>query len=57
MTEQQFKGEKFKNLLLQTRKTWDKIPGYSLEDFYNAINNSDKYTQAEKKLAKEILLG
>jgi hypothetical protein len=49
--------EEYKNLLIETRKIWDKIPGYSLEKFYRAINNSDKYTQAEKELAKEILLG
>ncbi len=54
--KEEYKKE-YKNLLIETRKIWDKIPGYSLEKFYRAINNSDKYTQAEKELAKEILLG
>lgn len=53
----QDKGEQFENLLRETRRIWDEIPGEALEEFYEAINNSDKYTEQEKELAKQILLG
>lgn len=53
----QYKGQKYIDLLKQTKQTWSKIPGNALEDFYQAINNSDKYTIAEKIIAKKILLG
>lgn len=53
----QDKGEQFENLLRETKNVWSKIPGEALEDFYQAINNSDKYTEQEKELAKQILLG
>ncbi|MDD2627791.1 MAG: hypothetical protein PHD20_02775 [Clostridia bacterium] len=53
----QDKGKEFGNLLRETRRVWGKIPGEALEEFYQAINNSDKYTDQEKEMAKEILLG
>jgi hypothetical protein len=47
---------KFQVLLIETKRVWSKIPGNALEDFYNAINGSDKYNKIEKELAKQILL-
>jgi len=53
----QYKGKQFENLLGETKRVWGKIPGEALEEFYQVINNSDKYTDQEKELAKQILLG
>ncbi|MGI6549706.1 MAG: hypothetical protein ACOX4Q_06650 [Syntrophomonadales bacterium] len=54
--EQQYKGRRFEDLLRETRRVWDLIPGDALEQFAAAIQNSDKYTQREKEIAAKILL-